>query len=266
MRELVPRVADMAYGVSMGQGLLGWTGGRPARVSARALATLLGAVALFASCGVVKAPDLAVTTTLPPLQVEQTLYPTAVPVPTTIEKPPLVYVFPFTGKVVSYGHEHHDYPATDVFGCGAGVVAPIWGTITEIRAEDPWDPAVDNPSTRGGKYITLVGGDDVRYYFAHLESIAVAVGDSVNAGDALGVMGQTGNARNSECHTHLGISRRCPNPEWAIRRGEIFPWPFLDAWRAGDTQSSPSLAVYAAITAVPEACIFSENSPESADA
>ena len=57
-------------------------------------------------------------------------------------------------------------------------------------------------------------------------------------GDPLGVMGQTGNARKSACHTHFGISWPCDATEWAVRRGEIWPWKYLDAWRAGE-QLSP---------------------------
>ena len=42
---------------------------------------------------------------------------------------PLLYVFPFIGKKVSYGHRHHGYPATDVFGCGATLWLRSRGTI-----------------------------------------------------------------------------------------------------------------------------------------
>ncbi|MEP7115682.1 MAG: M23 family metallopeptidase, partial [Ilumatobacteraceae bacterium] len=146
---------------------------------------------------------------------------------------PLVYVFPFTGKKISYGHKHHDYPATDVFGCGANVVAPIGGTIEQTRLTDPWVPKTNDPATRGGKYVSMLGDDGVRYYFAHLDSVAVQPGDVVGPGSPLGIMGQTGNARKSSCHTHFGISWPCDTTEWAVRRGEIWPWKYLDAWRDG---------------------------------
>src|SRR3954462_1641811 len=94
----------------------------------------------------------------------------------TTTTPPLTYVFPFTGKKVSYAHTHHDYPASDVFGCGAGVVAPVRGEVRETRTVDPWDPKVNDPATRGGKYVSMEGDDGVRYYFAHLASVAVRVG------------------------------------------------------------------------------------------
>src|SRR5689334_15521866 len=36
------------------------------------------------------------------------------------------YVFPVQGCSVSYGHSHHDYPATDIFAArGCKVVSPV---------------------------------------------------------------------------------------------------------------------------------------------
>jgi murein DD-endopeptidase MepM/ murein hydrolase activator NlpD len=140
-----------------------------------------------------------------------------------------------------------------VFGCGAAVVAPTGGTIDDARDVDRWIPNVDDPATRGGKYVSLVGDDGVRYYFAHLESVDVQPGDFVDPGALLGVMGQTGNARESVCHTHFGISWPCDGVEWAVRRGEVWPWKYLDAWRDG-RQSSPVDEVAAAEASNPEAC------------
>ncbi len=192
--------------------------------------------------------------------------PTTTEEATTTTRPrPLHYVFPFTGKKISYGRRHHDYPATDVFGCGAEVVAPIGGTIGETRLVDPWVPKVNDPATRGGKYVSMLGDDGVRYYFAHLASVAVRPGDAVDPGDLLGIMGQTGNARNSACHTHFGISRPCDDTEWAVRRGEIWPWKYLDAWRDGE-QLSPVDEIDAAEAANPDACSLAALEPSAADA
>ncbi len=237
--------------------------GRPSRFCGKP--GVLALALLGGGCAAVEPPPPATNPPLAPLVVDRPVLTTAPPVVTAAPQP-LVYTFPFTGRVVSYGHEHHDYPATDVFGCGATVLAPIWGTVGETRTDDPWDPAVDSPATRGGIYVTILGGDGVRYYFAHLASVAVEPGDAVDAGTPLGVMGQTGNARQSDCHTHMGISRLCPNPEWAVRRGEVYPWPFLDAWRMGDAGSSPALAVYDFTTKNPDACEFAASAPEAGDA
>lgn len=176
------------------------------------------------------------------------------PTSTTVEPPkPHEYMFPFAGRNVSRSNTHHSYPAADIFGCGATILAPTSGTISQTRLVDLWDPATNNPAHRGGLYVTLIGDDGVRYYFAHLESVAVRVGQSVEPGTTLGIMGATGNARNSVCHTHFGISRPCPETEWQVRRGEIWPQQYLDDWSNGEN-TSPTLHIYATILDDPEAC------------
>ena len=217
------------------------------------------------------ATEPTVVTTEPSVTSTEIVSPsTTVPVTTqaastTTMPRPLLYVYPFTGTKTSYGRRHHDYPATDVFGCGAGVVAPIGGTIEQTRIVDPWVQKTDDPATRGGKYVSMLGDDGVRYYFAHLESVAVRPGDVVDGGAALGVMGQTGNARKSVCHTHFGISWPCDGIEWQVRRGEVWPWKFLDAWRDGE-QLSPVDEVAAAEAEDPNACNVARSAISAADA
>jgi murein DD-endopeptidase MepM/ murein hydrolase activator NlpD len=208
------------------------------------------------------------TTTIAPTTT--TIAPTTTSVSTTGEPvtsttvPAPRYVFPFVGHAVSFGPSHHDYPATDVFGCGATVVAPTSGLVERIRTVDLWDPAVNSGSTRGGKYVEMIGDDGVRYYFAHLASAAVHIGQRVAGGDVLGPMGQTGDARASVCHTHVGISWPCPGAEWQVRRGAIWPAPYLDAWRNG-VQKSPAAEVVAAQKANPSACAAAMAKPDAAN-
>lgn len=197
--------------------------------------------------------------------VTTTVAPTTTTRVTTTTVPLPTYTFPFTGRAVSYGRDHHDYPAIDVFGCGASVVSPTEGTVQQVRDVDLWDPAVNSWSTRGGKYVSLIGVDGVRYYFAHLDHTVVVPGQYVDAGDQLGVMGQTGNARNSACHTHFGLSWPCPGNEWKVRRGEVWPMDYLDAWRDG-VQLSPATAVEWTRLANPDACADAMAQPDAADA
>jgi murein DD-endopeptidase MepM/ murein hydrolase activator NlpD len=187
------------------------------------------------------------------------------PTTTAAFVPTPTYVFPFTGRNVSYGTRHTGYQAIDVFGCGANVVAPTSGTVTQVRTTDPWEPAVNDPATRGGQYVSMVGDDGVRYYFAHLGTISTAVGTIVAPGDALGIMGQTGDARATECHTHFGISWPCPTVEWQVRRGEILPPKYLDAWRLGQ-QLSPADEVAATLASNPNACADAANAKGAANA
>ena len=149
------------------------------------------------------------------------------------------YVFPFSKIPVAYPSDHLHYPAVDVEGCYAHVLAPTAGRITQTRTIDKWVQAIDARGTRGGKTITLVGDDNVRYYFAHLGRVKVVTGQRVSAGDWIAVMGSSGNARVTRCHTHLGMSRVCPVVEAFLLQGEIWPQKYLDAWRNG-VQLSPT--------------------------
>jgi murein DD-endopeptidase MepM/ murein hydrolase activator NlpD len=153
-----------------------------------------------------------------------------------------------------WGTTHAEYTATDIFvGCGAEIVSPVNGIVTESRRVNAYDPAVDDPATRGGRSVAVVGDDGVRYYMAHFESIddGIEPGVRVAIGQRLGLMGRTGRA--SACHVHVGISPPCPAPEWSIRRGVVWPYPYLDDWRAGG-QRSPVAEIEAWLAAHPDAC------------
>ncbi len=170
------------------------------------------------------------------------------------------------GVDIGYSREHHDYPATDVFagGCATTVISPVNGTLLEIRREDQWNAADDNPATRGGRSITLGGDDGVRYYFAHFESIepALEVGNRVRIRDPLGQIGMTGRA--GACHLHFALSPPCPGLEWSVRRGVIWPWPYLDAWRRGE-QLSPAAEIQRWVADHPNGCAEAMADPNAAD-
>jgi murein DD-endopeptidase MepM/ murein hydrolase activator NlpD len=154
----------------------------------------------------------------------------------------LEYVFPVDPPAAaSYGRDHHDYPATDIFSaCGTAFRSPVGGVVLEVARRDSWDPSVDDPWTRGGLSVSLLGTDGVRYYGSHLQRIppAVRVGVRLNSGDILGAIGRSGNAQPTPCHLHFGISPPCERTgDWSTRRGVVAPWAYLDAWRAGVSRS-----------------------------
>ena len=84
--------------------------------------------------------------------------------------------------------------------------------------------------------MAVVGDDGVRYYGSHLSSVdpAVRVGDRVTAGQRLGLSGDTGNAAGVDPHLHFGISRPTTPDDWMVRRGEVNPFPYLQAWEHGE--------------------------------
>lgn len=63
-------------------------------------------------------------------------------------------------------------------------------------------------------------GNHYSLYYAHLDTQLVRQGQIVRAGDTVGLIGNTGNARYTPPHLHFGIYQR--------RRGAVDPFPFVD--------------------------------------
>jgi murein DD-endopeptidase MepM/ murein hydrolase activator NlpD len=147
-----------------------------------------------------------------------------------------IYVFPVAGCEVNYAKAHHDYAATDILAkAGCKFVAPINGVVDEVNRIDAWSGKTNLGIDRGGLYVSIIGEDGVRYYGSHLRSIPASIqsGVVVKAGRFLGTIGATGSARGTAPHLHFGISWPTPPQTWWVRRGEVLPWKYLDAWKAG---------------------------------
>lgn len=209
----------------------------------------------------VSAPSttLAATTTAPPTTAATTTAAATTAVATTTVDPDLVRrVFPVQDAAAAgWSETHHDYPATDIFhpgGCGTAVVAPVDGTVLEVRFDDLWSSATDDPSARGGRYLSILGDDGVRYYMAHFQSLdgALAPGVRVAAGQVVGEMGRSGRA--GACHLHFALSPPCPNDEWWVRRGVVWPYPYLADWQRG-VNTSPVGEVRQWAADHPDACV-----------
>lgn len=199
----------------------------------------------------------APATTSPPLEVATTT--------NTIVLDPVTHSYPISADVnSSYARTHGQYPATDVFAaCGSEILAMATGTVSEIRTVDTYEKATDNPALRGGMSVAVIGDDGMRYYASHFGDVTVTRGTRVMAGQALGIIGLTGDS--TACHTHIGLSPTCAGIEWSVRRGVIWPWPYLDDWRRGGSKSPVGeIAVWAA--AHPTACADAMADPFAPDA
>jgi murein DD-endopeptidase MepM/ murein hydrolase activator NlpD len=202
----------------------------------------------------------AATTTVAPTT-------TTTPVTTTTRPTTTPYVLPVPADVkISYAHVHGGYPATDIFassGCGTPLLSPVDGRVLQVRRVDNWTKQENNPALRGGLSVAILGDDGVRYYLAHLQEIddAIQPGADVTAGQRLGEMGETGDA--GACHVHFGISLPCPGLEWSVRRGVVWPWPYLDSWRGGG-QSSPQEEIATWSSEHPDACAAAMDDSDAA--
>lgn len=102
---------------------------------------------------------------------------------------------------------HH---GVDIFAPrGTPVVAAAAGVVRRA-----------NETPIGGRVVWLRDPERGQsLYYAHLDRQGVRAGERVEAGDTIGWVGNTGNARSTPPHLHFGIYRR--------RRGPVDPLPYI---------------------------------------
>lgn len=120
---------------------------------------------------------------------------------------------------------HHDYPASDLMvPTGTPVFAAAAGRARVVAGE------------RCGRGVAIEGDDGYRYVSCHLDRVSVEDERRIEAGDVIGLSGDTGNARGVP-HLHFHVRDRsgrylCPQPlllAWYERRT-----PPPGAWRTTD--------------------------------
>lgn len=91
---------------------------------------------------------------------------------------------------------------------GTPVVSPVNGLVTHVGQD-----------RLGGNVVRVLGPGRQTHYFAHLDGFAeIKPWDIVVAGDVLGYVGNSGNARGASPHLHYGIY---------AASGAINPYPLL---------------------------------------
>ncbi len=104
------------------------------------------------------------------------------------------------------------HAGVDIFAKrGTAIVSTTPGLVVSVRE-----------GGLGGRQVWILGPAHERHYYAHLQDWmpGLAVGDVVHAGDRIGSVGDTGNARGTPPHLHYGIYGR---------DGAYDPLPLLQA-------------------------------------
>ena len=133
---------------------------------------------------------------------------------------------PETGNQRSYGpHGGVDFDARVGGAAGAAVASPISGTVSEIRKI--------GTSANGGSFQVHIQGQDwqgpVEHQLVHVDNIAVAVGDTVTAGQVVAKVSPTDSVSTG------------PHLDWKIKRGGAWVNPQTWAKDAkGQQQQAPS--------------------------
>jgi murein DD-endopeptidase MepM/ murein hydrolase activator NlpD len=239
--------------VMMSVGLAGCS--QPVQPVAEVVATAIPVTEVPATAtmapSVISEPTATAVPSATPIPTE-TLVPTATIMPTTevgvvtqimveatvVADTAFRYVFPVQDAPVSYVNYHHDYPANDIMcPIGSTFVAVTDGVVEFVAYEDEWTYQSTDPALKSGLAVGIIGDDGVRYYGSHLSAIAegIAPGVRVRAGQPLGLTGDSGNAKGTDPHLHFGISRPTYPEDWQVRRGEMNPYLFLQAWQKGES-------------------------------
>ena len=113
----------------------------------------------------------------------------------------------------------HTHQGNDIFATAG---TPLYATSRGVIARK----AI---AVLGGNKLWLVGADGTQYYYAHLSAYADGVEDGsiVEAGQVIGYVGDTGNAKGTPPHLHFEI-----HPAGGPA---IDPFPILDAVRRSDS-------------------------------
>ncbi len=113
----------------------------------------------------------------------------------------------FWGARREGGKRKHE--GIDIFAKkGTPVVAISDGVITKVAV-----------MPKGGKIVWMeCDGREWNVYYAHLDEQFVKEGQKVKKGEAIGTVGNTGNARTTPSHLHFGIY---------TRKGAVDPYPYV---------------------------------------
>ncbi|MEE0970123.1 MAG: M23 family metallopeptidase [Clostridia bacterium] len=98
----------------------------------------------------------------------------------------------------------------DLVGVGSyEVTAAVSGKV--IRSRIITDKS--NTTWQWGNYVCVRDKDGLDYYYCHLASRAVSEGDTVKAGDKLGIMGNTGYSFGAHLHFEVRRGTKKISPE-----------------------------------------------------
>ncbi len=131
----------------------------------------------------------------------------ALPIENSLPSPlPKQHLTDTWGAARSQGRSHE---GIDIFAArGTPVQATTQGIVSKV-----------GENTLGGRVVVVVGPGGAGHYYAHLEDYAdIVPNDWVNAGDIIGYVGDSGNAKGTPTHVHYGIY---------INGSAVNPYPLL---------------------------------------
>lgn len=129
----------------------------------------------------------------------------------TARKYPWKVTSPFGERTLSNGDKSFHRGIDFGIATGTPIGAPVNGTITSTK----WDPrnTYKIKDKSGGTWIYMTGADGVKYSFGHLSALGVKKGDKVNAGQTIGLSGNTGYSTGPHLHFAAMVGGNYENPD-----------------------------------------------------
>ena len=134
-------------------------------------------------------------------------YPAPVPGLHFRSEPAADFAWPIAGgefmRPFGEPRRHHRHAGIDIRGArGQEILAARAGTVAFCGG------------THGGygTMVVLDHGDGVQTLYAHAQKVLVKTGDSVSRGQAIALVGRTGNATTEHCHFELRLENRAVDP------------------------------------------------------
>jgi murein DD-endopeptidase MepM/ murein hydrolase activator NlpD len=172
------------------------------------------------------------------------------------------YVFPVGGGpgIVFASHTHHDYPAVDI---AAPRGSPLYA-LADAVVERAWS----TPDPRCGIGFTLRAFDGQVWTYCHLSVLGsnVVAGASLSAGEAVGLVGDTGHASGPHLHLQLQPPLEWPQQEawFASFAGKAFTWSDTGANDAPGTLRTMASVAPPQPTNAPVFEVLPDSSPTAA--
>ncbi|MGH2319811.1 lysozyme family protein [Planococcus sp. SE5232] len=107
---------------------------------------------------------------------------------------------PLSPAIVTSEYGDRFHPVDKVWRLHAGIDFGCVGGVTKIQASQ--DGTVERADWAGGwgQMVFIKHADNLYTRYSHLSSMAVSAGGSVNAGDVIGICGNTGKSTNPHLH------------------------------------------------------------------
>ena len=115
------------------------------------------------------------------------------------------FLWPVNGGYITCGfYGYYGHNAVDIAAdAGTEIYAAATGVVTAASDVSVWPY---------GKSVTIQHGDGVVTRYAHCSQVLVSVGDYVEQGDLIALVGRTGNASGNHCHFEIKIGGVAQDP------------------------------------------------------